>query len=61
MYLFYVHPLFGLKYLGLEEAQNWIDKPSEERNLTYKSRGARKYSMHTLKSIGREGMAIGTV
>ena len=33
------------------------DKPSEWRNLIYKLRGDFKYSMHTLKSIRREGMA----
>ena len=34
---FYVCPHLGLNYmqdLGLEETSNWIDKPSEERNLT---------------------------
>ena len=53
----YVHPCFGLKDLGVEETQNWLDKPSEERNLTNRSRGASYSSMHTMKSIGREGMA----
>ena len=44
----------------MEEAHNWIDKPSEERNLTDRSRGAGKSSMHALKRTGREGKARGT-
>ena len=35
------------------------DKPSEERNLIDRSRGAGKSSMHTLKRTGREGMSSG--
>ena len=53
----YVHPGFGLKDLGVEEVHNWLDKPSEERNLKDRSRGAGYLSMHTLKSTEREGMA----
>ena len=33
------------------------DKPSEERNLTDRSRGVGKSFMHTRKSTRREGMA----
>ena len=43
----------------MEEDKNWVDKPSEERNLTNRSRGARKSSMHTLKSTRREGISWG--
>ena len=53
--------LFWFELLGVEEAQNWLDKPSEERNLTDISRGVGKSSMQTLKSTGREGMTRRTV
>ena len=56
-----MHPCVSLKDLGVEEVHNWIDKPSEERNFTDRSRGAVKFSMHILKSTGREGMARETV
>ena len=39
---FCVDACFGMnckQELGVEEAQNWLDKPSEERNLTERSRG----------------------
>ena len=42
----------------MEEAQNCLDKPSEERNLTDRSRGAGYLSMHTLKSTGRDCVAM---
>ena len=37
-----MYPSFGLNCmsnLGVEEAQNWLDKPSGERNLTERSKG----------------------
>ena len=37
MVCFYVFPGLRLNYmqdLGVEETPNWIDKPSEDRNLT---------------------------
>ena len=37
-----VYPSLGMncmQELGVEEAQNWLDKPSEERNVTKISRG----------------------
>ena len=43
-----------LTVIGMQEAHKWIDKPSEERNLTNRSRGVGKYSMHPLKSTGRK-------
>ena len=36
-----------------------VDKPSEERNLTDRSRGASKSFLHTLTRTRREGMAWG--
>ena len=60
----YVCPGLGLnsmRDLGVEETLNEIDKPSEERSLTQKIRVVGEYSMHTLKSTGREGIAQGTV
>ena len=56
-----VNPCVGLNWLGVVEAQNRLDKPSEDRNLTNRSRGHGYLSMHTLKSTGRGGMAQGTV
>ena len=47
-----------MNWLGVEEAQNWLDKPSEERNLTERSRGAGYSFMHTLKIIGRDCVAV---
>ena len=43
----------------MEEAQNWLNKSSEERNFTERSRGVGYSSLHTLKSNTREGMAKG--
>ena len=37
--LLFYESLFWYELLGVEEAQNWLDKPSEERNLTKRSRG----------------------
>ena len=48
-----MHPYFGLKYLGVEEDENWLDRPSEERNLE----GLENLLCTILKSTGREGMA----
>ena len=51
--------LFWSKRLRIGRGPELADKPSEERNLTNRLRGDRKYSMHTLKSTEREGMARG--
>ena len=45
----------------MEEDQNWLDKPSEEKNFTKDQEGVGYCSMNTLKSTGREGMTRGTV
>ena len=39
VFSYYVHSCFGLKELGVEEDQNWLDKPIEERNLSKDQRG----------------------
>ena len=49
--------LFWSERLMSGRGPELADKPSEERNLTDRSRGAGKSFKHTLKSSGREGMA----
>ena len=53
-----VHPGFGLNYiqeLGVEEHRNVLDKTSVEPHNKIKV--ASEYTMHILKTTGREGVA----
>ena len=42
----------------MEEDQNWLDKPSEERNLTKNIRVVGESSLHILKSTGMEDLGV---
>ena len=49
--------MFWSEILRSGRGPDLVDKPSEERKLIDRSRGARKSFMNTLKSTRREGMA----
>ena len=52
-----VHPCFGLKDIGVDEAHNWLINLVKRGTSQAYQEGVGKSFMHTLKSTGREGMA----
>ena len=52
-----MHPCFGLKDLGVEEAQNWLITLVKRGTSQTDQEGLANLLMHTLESTGREGMA----